>query len=206
MNFHIQSRLIQFKVVSNNAKIYFWLSLLAKTLFITQKLDNLETKFWIWNKFSRKKNILWWPFGWNCHYFLYLLFAYLSKYFLIDPKVCFVLKNCQHVISSSGKQNIGNFIKLAVPALITKISKALWQIWKRQNIWLLYLSHFKILNTSLLPIKTHISDRFWVIGTKSWKIYIIFSFLVRKMENGVTSDLQSPGGAVCNSSGIFYVL
>ena len=26
------------------------------------------------------------------------------------------------------------------------------------------------------------------------------------MENGVSSNLQSPGGAVCNSSGIFYVL
>ena len=31
-------------------------------------------------------------------------------------------------------------------------------------------------------------------------------FLVRKMENGVSSNLRSPGGAVRNSSGIFYVL
>ena len=32
------------KVVSNNTKIYFWLSLLAETLSITQKLDNLKAK------------------------------------------------------------------------------------------------------------------------------------------------------------------
>ena len=29
---------------------------------------------------------------------------------------------------------------------------------------------------------------------------------IRKMENGVSSNLRSPGGAVRNSSGIFYVL
>ena len=58
-------------------------------------------------------------------------------------------------------------------------------------------------------MKIDISDHFCVIWRKSSKKNCpkqIFSFLVRKIEKGASSNLQSPGGAVCNLSGIFYVL